>query len=374
MKFKKIKLPFKMKKTVLALGSQAKNTVCFASGSLAFMSPVHLDLSRPLDLLCFEKIIKYFLKKCPKIIAYDLHPGYSSTKYVQKLRATRYELRAIQHHHAHIASCMADNGLKNQKVIGVAFDGTGLGSDNNVWGAEFLVCDYKGFIRKAHLREIPLLGGERAILEPWRVAAIWLYLIYKESFLELNISFVKSMDKGKWKILKDMYLAGVNSPSASSMGRLFDAVASLILEKPRVNFDAELAAGLEKIAMPQASCFRPQASYPFQIVKSKDEYIINPLPVFKDIIKDLKAKVPRENIAYGFHSTVAQMVKRTCLALRKEAGINKIVLSGGVFQNKLLLRLVLDLLYRERFMVFVHNGLSCNDSGISLGQVIIAGF
>jgi len=220
MELKKIRLPFKITKPTLALGSQTKNTICFAKDNLAILSPIHPDLGNYRDFLNFTKTAREFLKKSPKIIAYDLHPEYQSTKYALQLQATGYRLQAIQHHHAHIASCMVEFGLKNQKIIGVAFDGTGFGSDNTLWGAEFLICDYKNFKRRAHLREIPLLGGERAILEPWRLAAAWLNLIYKDKFLDLDINFVKGIDKNKWQVLKNMNLTGFNSTLASSMGRL----------------------------------------------------------------------------------------------------------------------------------------------------------
>jgi len=389
MELKKIKLPFSINKPVLALGSHVKNTICFAKDNFAYLSPVHPDLSNLRNFLNFEKDVKYFLKRHPKIIASDLHPEYQSTKYVQNLQLTMLSsLQLIQHHHAHIASCMIEYGLKNQKVIGVAFDGTGLGSDNTLWGAEFLLCDYKNFKRCAYLKEIPLLGQDMAILEPWRLTAIWLYFIYKEKFLNLDINFVKGLNKNKWRVLKNMYLAGVNSPSASSMGRLFDAVASLVLAKHRINFEAELVRELEKIATgyrhfdfaqcPPAKCPEPveglQATgYNFKIIKNKDAYIIDPLPMFKEIILDLESKKPKEKIAYCFHLTVARMINKTCLALRKETKINKIVLSGGVFQNNLLLHLSLGLLYKEDFKVFMHKNLSCNDSSISLGQAVIAG-
>jgi len=376
--YRKIQLPFKIKRRVLALGSQTKNTICFAQDKSAYLSCIHADLSNPQDFLNFEKEAKYFLRKHPKIIAYDLHPEYQSSKYAQKIYAIRNTQYAMQHHHAHIASCMVDNGLKNQKVIGVAFDGTGLGSDNRLWGAEFLVCDYKNFTRCAHLKEIPLLGQDMAILEPWRLTALWLYLAYKERFLNLEINFVKGIDKNKWKVLKNMYSSGFNSPLASSMGRLFDAVASLVLAKYKVKFEAELAMELEKIAMRyalpagagEASC---AVRYKFKIIKNKDKYIIDPLPMFKGIVQDLKTGQPKEKIAYRFHLTVAQMINKICLRLRNQNKINKVVLSGGVFQNKILLCLSLDLLYKQGFKAFVHKELSCNDSGISLGQAIIAG-
>jgi hydrogenase maturation protein HypF len=263
---------------------------------------------------------------------------------------------------------MVENGLKNQKVMGVAFDGTGWGSDNTLWGAEFLLCDYKNFKRKAHLKNIPLLGGERAILEPMRLAMAWLYLAYKDKFLNLDIT---GRDKNKWRVLKNMYLSGFNSPLASSMGRLFDAVASLVLGKYKVNFEAGLAIALERKAQP---CMPREAGYRFQIHKEEGIFIINPLEMFRQILLDLKGKEPKEKIAYRFHLTVAAMIRRMCLILRKETAINKVVLSGGVFQNNLLLRLSAGLLYKEDFNVLTHKKLSCNDSGISLGQAVIANF
>jgi len=371
MKLNKIKLPFKIKKPILALGPQTKNTVCFGEGNFAYLSPVHPDLSNPTDFLNFQRSVRYFLKKNPKIIAYDLHPEYESTKYGRQLSAIRYPLSAIQHHHAHIASCMAENNLGNVRVIGVAFDGTGLGSDNHLWGAEFLVCNYRDFIRAGHLKEVPLLGGERSILEPARIAAAWLYLIYKDGFLNLNFDWVKKTDKKEWGVLKNMYLSGFNSPLASSAGRLFDAVGSLVLGKTKVKFEAELAMELERLATRYSLL---ATRYSFKIVHYKDGYILNPLPMFREIIKDLKVKEPEEKIAYRFHLTVAEMIRKMCLILRKENKINKVVLSGGVFQNNLLLCLALDLLYKEDFEVFTHKVLSCNDSGISLGQMAVANF
>ena len=354
----------------MALGGQAKNSLCFAKGDSAYLSRAHADLNNPADYLNFVKDAKYFLKNSPKIIACDLHPEYQSSKFAHDLAIGARRLSLIQHHHAHIASCMAENGLKNKKVIGVAFDGTGLGEDSQIWGAEFLVADYKNFQRRAHLKEIPLLGGEKAILEPYRLAVAWLYRIYKDKFLDLDIDFVKAIDKEHWRVLKNMYLSGFNSPLASSMGRLFDAAGSLILGKNKVGFEAELAIALEKIA---ARYSKSVSGYKFDIIKNKGTYIIDPQSAFKEMVNGLKAKEPRGKMALRFHLTVAQMIRRTSLLLRKETKINKVVLSGGVFQNKLLLGMSLSLLYKEGFKVFQHNIVSCNDSGISLGQAAIAG-
>jgi len=371
MEVEKIGLPFRMGKPVLAMGSQAKNRVCFASGNFAYLSPLHTDLTSPGDFSDFQKDTKSFLKKQPQIIAHDLHDEYQSTKYALS-SLSGYRLIPIQHHHAHIASCMAENSLKNKKVIGVAFDGTGLGDDNRLWGGEFLVCDYKNFERKAHLQEIPLLGGEKAILEPARLAGIWLYFIYKDKFLNLQkIGLIKKINKSKWRALKSMYLSGLNVPLASSMGRLFDAVAALVLAKDKAKFEAELAIELQKMAM----AYRSEApGYKFNVLKEKNNYVLTPLPMFKELIGDLAGGEPKEKVAYRFHLTVAGMIKKMSLALRKETKINRIALSGGVFQNNLLLNLSLDLLYKEGFEVFTHKKLSCNDSGISLGQAVIANF
>jgi len=356
MKELKIKLLFKLKKTVLAFGSQAKNTICFAQGRSAYLSPLHADLSSPKDLAAFEKDANYFLKKHPQIIACDLHPEYQSTKFAAQLSAISYQLSAVQHHHAHIAACMAENGLKNQKVIGMAFDGTGLGADQNIWGAEVLLCDYQKFERIGHLKEIPLVGGERAISEPWRVLAAWL-------------DFDQRIDKKQ--MLRKIYRAGINSPLASSMGRLFDAVSSLVLGKREARFEAELAITLEKLA---ARCGIQGAGYKFKIIKNKGGYIIDPTHIFAQIIRDLKVRIPPSRIAWRFHQAVAEMMVKIALILRKNHRINKIVLSGGVFQNRLLLKMSLALLCKEGFRVVTHRYLPCNDACISLGQAVIAGY
>lgn len=351
-----IKLPFKLKKPVLALGSQAKNTICFAKGGRAYVSSVHADLSAPQDLLAFEKDAKYFLKKQPKIIACDLHPEYQSAKFAQQLPANDYRLTTIQHHHAHIAACMAENGLNNQKVIGFAFDGTGLGLDETIWGAEVLLCDYRKFSRAAHLKEIPLVGGERVILEPWRALAAWL-------------NFDEKVDQKQ--VLSKIYKSGINSPLASSMGRLFDAVGSLVLGKEKAKFEAELAIALEKLAAKNGLL---DLGYKFKITKDKNGYIFDPAGIFKQIIRDLRKKIAREKISWNFHQAVAGLIVKLALILRKEGGINKIVLSGGVFQNKILLKASSSLLAKEGFQVFTHRYLPCNDSSIALGQALIAGY
>ena len=366
----KIPLPFKVKTPVLALGSHTKNTVCLIRGKAAYVSPVHQNLSTPKDFSAFVKQVNHFLKDKPRIIAHYLHPEYQSTKFARELSAGRYLLSPVQHHHAHIAACMAEAGLKDRKVIGVAFDGTGLGSDGRIWGAEFLICDYKNFQRKAHLKEIPLLGNEQAISQPWRLVLAWLFQMYDDRALRFNIGPLRPIGSRERKVLRKMYLSGFNAPLASSMGRLFDAVASLVLGRGKAHFEAELAIALEKTA--QAHDSLKPSGYKFSIIKAKENYIIDPRPMFRQIIAGLKTQSRKEEMAFRFHCTVAQMVCSTCLIVRKESKINRIVLSGGVFQNKLLLKETLDLLYKDKFEVFTHSRLPCNDACVSLGQALIA--
>jgi hydrogenase maturation protein HypF len=358
---KSFKLPFKSKKVILALGSQTKNTLCLIKGGTAYLTPEHRTLSDPGDFLRFRQNALRLLRRRPQVIAFDAHPEYQSSKFALET-AQRAGLKAVkvQHHHAHIASCMVDNGLKNKKVIGVAFDGTGLGDDGNIWGAEFIICNYKSFRRAAHLKEIRLLGGERAIMEPWRLAAQWLG----------NADFAPRRYRNKWGILKKVRKAGINIPLASSMGRLFDAAGCLILEKYEAAFEGELAVSLNNLA---GSCSgKVDAGYPFVVKKKNGDHLLDPGGVLKMIILDLKAGKPKELVAYRFHLTVAHMIRTICIALRKENNINTVVLSGGVFQNNLLLKKSLALLYKERFAVLSHKNISCNDSGISLGEAAIA--
>jgi len=370
MKLRKIELKQKLKNSVLALGPQKKNTVCFAKGNYAYMSLEHKDLENPHDFLSFRRNLAYFLKKSPMIIAYDLHPEYQSTRYIHNLKTGTYRLEPIQHHHAHIAACMAENNLGDQKVIGVAFDGTGMGTDNHIWGGEFLICSYKGFKRTGHLKEIPLLGGERAILEPWRLALICLYQIYKDKLFGLDIKLLKKINRHKWRVLKDMYLKGFNSFPASSAGRLFDAVASLIFSAASVTSEAELAIRLEESARRYKSKTK---GYEFGVLKEKKNYILDPAPLFKELIYDLNKKEDSNKIAYRFHLAIAQGIRRMAIILRQETGIGRVVLAGGVFQNNLLLKQALELLYKEGFRVFYHHTLTSSDASISLGQAVIAG-
>jgi hydrogenase maturation protein HypF len=370
----KIDLPFKIKKPILAVGADVKSNICLSYNKSALISEVIGDLEILDNFNKFRKRISSITQSTglkPKVISYDKHPEYLSTKYVLNLpkKYKNLKLIPVQHHHAHIASCMAENGLMNQKVIGVAFDGTGFGGDDTLWGAEFLISDYQGYKRAAHLRYIPLLGGMRAITEPWRTACAWLYLAFGEHFLDLR--FLKWINKQDWGILQKMWKQNFNSPPASSIGRLFDAAASLILKIRRVRFEAEAAINLERLACEYK--FKP-SSYKFEIKRDDNLYVIDPVPTFKGITYDLKTGHNKQEVAARFHMTVAQMVRKTCIKIRDNTRVNAVVLTGGVFQNKFLSMLSMNLLRKIGFNVLTHKILLPSDVSISLGQAAIAKF
>jgi hydrogenase maturation protein HypF len=263
---------------------------------------------------------------------------------------------------------MAENGLANQRVLGVAFDGTGFGSDGKLWGGEFLLCDYRSFRRRAGLREIPLLGAEQAIREPARLAFAWLYLAYAGKPPARALKILR-INKNRQRVFRQMLAGGFNSPFSSGMGRLFDAVASLILGRQKASFEAELAIELERIAAGR----RPQAAgYKFKITKAKQGHILDPAPVFRQMIRDLQNRVAKGKIAYRFHLSVAEAARKTCLKIRRQERVNTVCLSGGVFQNQVLVSLLRDILSEDGFRVLTQDKLSCNDAGISLGQAVAA--
>ncbi|MGD9014549.1 MAG: carbamoyltransferase HypF, partial [Candidatus Omnitrophota bacterium] len=294
----KIDLPFKIKKPILAVGADMKNSLCFAFHKSAFISEVISDLQILDNFKKFKKRVTSLprrFKLFPQIIAYDKHPEYFSTKYILNSPKTKnLKLIPVQHHHAHIAACMLENKLDHQQVIGVAFDGTGLGDDSTLWGGEFLIADYRGFQRSAHLQYIPLLGGQQAIMQPWRVALAWLYLTFGNNFFDLDLDFLKRINKRNWDILRKMWKRNFNTPLVSSMGRLFDAVGSLLLGIYQVKFEAEAAINLEKAA---ASYKAQPQGYGFKIKKSGQAFVIDPIPALKQIVTDLKHKHTKAGIA-----------------------------------------------------------------------------
>ena len=294
------------------------------------------------------------------MVAYDLHPEYLSTKFALALEdIVKIE---VQHHHAHVASCMADN-LIDGEVIGVAFDGLGFGLDGKLWGGEFFVADFCDAERVAHLANVPLAGGTKAIREPWRLAAVYLQRTFGDNFCDLDLPFIRQMDRSHWTILNSMIATGVNCPETSSMGRLFDAVSGLLTLRSSVNYEGQAAIELEGIADTAATDV-----YDFQI--EGDE--ISAEPVIRRCVEDLLNDVPAGQISARFHLSVAHLIANVAQKVRAERHLNRVVLSGGVFQNMWLLERVTQLLRENEFEIFTHSRVPANDGGISLGQAAVA--
>ena len=359
-------LPFKTK-PILACGAELKNTFCLTKNDQAFLGHHIGDLKNLETLKSFEKGIAHFKKLFnleAKIVAYDLHPEYLSSKYASALPAVRKI--AVQHHHAHIVSCMTENGLK-EKVIGVAFDGSGYGSDGKNWGGEFLITTPKVFLRAAHWQYIPLLGGDKAVEEPWRMGISYLYSIFGDDFLKLNLNIIKFLKQKNWQLLKQSLEKKINTPLTSSIGRLFDAVSSILGLRYKVNYEGQAAVELEMIAEKGI-----EGNYNFSLDKSREILIIEPRKIIKEIVEDLNQGVVPSVISAKFHNTLALIILKVCKALQKKEKLNKVALSGGVFQNIFLLNKTINLLEKNGFKVFIHHQVPTNDGGICLGQAVIA--
>ncbi len=363
-----IPLAFDLPVPLLACGGHLKNTFCLGKGRQAFVSHHIGDLENLETLTSFREGIEHFERLFdiyPQAIAYDLHPEYLATKYALDREAGGVDIPqkiGVQHHHAHIASVLAEHGLQGP-VIGVAADGTGYGSDGAVWGCEIMAADLLNFERLAHLSYVPLPGGEQAVRQPWRMAAAYLYQAYGDAFLELDIPFVRQLDRSKWRTLAQMIIRKVNSPPTSSLGRLFDAVAALIGLRSEVVYEGQAAIELETRA---ARMDLPDI-YPFATGDTLDV-----LPMIRAIVSDIQQGVPTDYIAGRFHRSMAELLAAACCEAREQTGLNIVALSGGVFQNQLLLERLLALLEELAFQVYINRRVPPNDGGLSLGQLAIA--
>lgn len=351
---------------VLAVGGELKNAFCLTHADQAFLSHHIGDLQNFETLQTFEAAIEHYshlFRMEPDALACDLHPDYLSTRYAHA-RATALErpLVPIQHHHAHVASCLAEHGHPGDRpVIGVAFDGTGYGTDATIWGGEFLQADLHTFVRVAHLASVPLPGGETAIREPWRMGLVWLQAagIPWDDDLEA----VAAASQLERQVVARLIETGLNAPLTTSAGRLFDAVAAILGVRQRVDYEAQAAIELEAGADPGAT-----GAYPFDI---RNE-VVDPAPMIRAVVTDLRAGVPAATIAGRFHNGMAQMVLDVCRDIRARTGLEEVALSGGVWQNVLLLEKSLALLERAGFTVYIHRNVPPNDGGIALGQAVIA--
>jgi hydrogenase maturation protein HypF len=349
---------------VLACGAELKSTFCLGTGNRAILSHHIGDLENYETLRSFTEGIEHFRRLfdvTPEVVAHDLHPEYLSTKYALELDDV--ELVGVQHHHAHIASCLADNEEEGP-VIGVAFDGTGFGSDGTLWGGEFLLADLAQFERAGHLAGVPMPGGAAAIRQPWRMAAAYLDAAYPNGLPDALA--VAARNPRAWPDVLVMARRGINAPVTSSAGRLFDAVAALLGVRDAINYEGQAAVELEQLADPAE-----QGAYPAAITGGSPLRVAG-ADLVRAAAEDLLTGVPPRIIAARLHNGVVAMISRACLLLRERSGLGTVALSGGVFQNLLLLNGVVQLLEHDGFRVLVHARVPPNDGGISLGQAAVA--
>jgi hydrogenase maturation protein HypF len=273
----------------------------------------------------------------------------------------------VQHHHAHIAACMAENHLDGP-VIGIACDGTGYGTDGTIWGCEILIADFAGFTRSAWLDPIPMPGGAAAIREPWRMALSCLYAVFGNGCLDLNLPFMEPVQK-HLPFMMNMIEKRINSPLTSSLGRLFDSVAALTGVRNTISFEGQAAMELEMMA-DDACTQRYDYDIKFDAARSGDAIRIH--PIISGIVRDLRHDIDKRVISRKFHNTVIDMLTDVCLKIHRQSGIDQVVLSGGSFQNSILLTGMIESLTQNRLTVHTHTRVPANDGGLSLGQAMIA--
>jgi len=362
-------------KPILACGAEMKGSFCLIRDHYAFVSQHIGDMENAETLEHFQNTVEIYERLFriePRIIAYDMHPDYLSTRYAQELAGTNSALKLcpIQHHHAHVASCMAENGV-DDPVIGVALDGTGYGTDGNIWGGEFLLADYQKFERLAHLEYVPLPGGDVATKKPLRIAAAYLYHLIGEKALA-DSDLLARIDAEELDLIKQQIDRKLNAPLTSSCGRLFDAIASLIGIRDNIDYEAQAAIEMEMAA----TDFVPGDSmnYPFDVEEQAGVKIIRLGRLFDAILLDVKNHASKAEIACRFHNSLARMIVLMCQKLSNKTGVKTVALSGGVFQNRLLFHLVLSILKEKDFRVLTHKQVPTNDGGIALDQAVIANF
>lgn len=353
---------------ILALGGQLKATLCIMKGKFAFLSPHIGDLETPQARVFFHENIKQMRRITeanPNIVACDYHPGYYSTVVAQTMSAEK--IIRIQHHHAHIVSCMAENRIEG-RVIGLAMDGTGYGPDGNAWGGEFLIADESDFERFGHLQYFVLPGGEKAIREPWRIAISLLKTAYGAAWKEISRQLNLIPNHNQIELFDKIIDNKIHSPLSSGLGRVFDAVTALMGLRQRVSFEGQAAMELETLATDTSG-----ESYPFDLVPDKEKpYEVDLSPMIHVMVADLLAGRSIKKIAASFHQTMIDIFTFMAEKMRTKTGLNRVVLSGGCFQNKILLKGTIDKLIFHGFDVYCHSQVPANDGGISLGQAVIA--
>lgn len=349
---------------ILACGAELKHTFCVTKGHYAILSQHIGDLSNYETQVFLEETLgnlKKLFRVEPKFVACDLHPLYMSTKFAKEQGLPTL---AVQHHHAHIASCMAENRI-NGKVIGVALDGTGYGTDGNIWGGEFMVADFAGFERRAHFAYVPLAGADTAVRQPWRSAISYLASAYESEASNLDLPLFHEIKPHSLSVVNRMLERNINTVLTSSCGRLFDAVASIVGLRHETNFEGQAAIELEAIADDY------DGSYEFEI-ESGDIAKIDFRPMIRGVVNDLRGGKQAPEISAKFHATLASVIDHVCRRIRTSDGFGRVCLSGGTFQNMRLLSRAATKLRKSGFEVYLHAKVPPSDGGISLGQALIA--
>jgi len=333
----------------------------------------HLEAYRAFvrDIKLYEELFRFQ----PNVIAHDLHPDYASTRYArERAQELGVELIAVQHHHAHMASCMVENGL-NEKVIGVSLDGTGYGTDGAIWGGEFLVGDYAGFVRAGHLRYVGLPGGDAAVKEIWRMGLVQILDAGEGVTCDRFLARVKATER---QVVERMIERGFNTPRTSSMGRLFDAVAALAGVKEKVSFEGQAAMELEwaseKFETRNSGGGKLETqAYAFEIEEGGGATrILDTRLLIRGVVEDVEKGMEVGAIGLRFHRTAVEMIVEMCRRIRRDMGVVKVVLSGGVFMNGILLKGAIQRLSGEGFDVYRHRVVPANDGGLCLGQIAVA--
>ena len=353
-------------RNLLAVGAELKNTFCIINRNYGFVSHHIGDLQNYETLLSFEQGIAHFEKLFrvkPEAVAHDLHPDYLATRYAQRrAESENLLLVGVQHHHAHIASCMAEHGMDgSRRVIGIALDGTGYGTDAAIWGGEVLVADYLDYRRMAHLDYFPLPGGDAAIRHPSRTALALLWSLGMD--WDDRLGPVRALSVDQRSVLVAQLERRINAPMTSSMGRLFDAAAALTDVRQAVNYEAQAAIEFEALADPAEA-----AAYPFRLQQGSVELGGG----LQALVRDVLSGVAASTVSARFHNGIAQMVADAASQQRADTGIDQVVLSGGVWQNLTLMRRTLSLLRSRDFSVYIHREVPTNDGGLSLGQAAVA--
>ena len=353
---------------VMAVGGEIKNTVCLTKENLAFLSQ-HVGDMENLETLQFFHLtlshLKTILEIRPQVLAHDLHPDYLSSKYAWEQQ--ELPTVGVQHHHAHIVSCLAEHGLRGP-VIGVAMDGTGLGTDGQIWGGEILLADLVSFKRAAHLKYVPLPGGDAAARFPWRMALMYLHRAYQESLFDLPIPFVRSLEPHQARLVLQMAEKGVNSPLTSSCGRFFDAVSSLLGLRHTIAYEGQAAVELE-----MCQHRTEKGGYGWRRRSGDDCWVVETEEIVRGIVKDIIKGESKGVISRRFHNTLIRMFTDLCALVKDESGVDDIAFSGGAFQNKTLLTGLSRSLIARGFRVYSHAQVPTNDGSLALGQAVCAG-